>query len=168
MSSCASSPRDIAVSFGLPLPSDRHVPSPWFRTTSTAYSAHRSRVYCTPKPDGVRCVSKLPLTSVADRSRQCGETALIPAARFTPFEEFPSSAAVPHHCGRCPHDVGSCRDRENAEALSSMSTRANRSSHTTSLQVPRHLGDLGRDIRSRWGSLMQNTPEGVPPWVLVP
>jgi hypothetical protein len=91
-----------------------------------------------------------------------------PAARFTPFEEFPSSAAVPHHCGRCPHDVGSCRDRENAEALSSMSTRANRSSHTTSLQVPRHLGDLGRDIRSRWGSLMQNTPEGVPPWVLVP
>jgi len=25
-----------------------------------------------------------------------------PAARFTPSEEFPSSIAVPHHCGLCP------------------------------------------------------------------
>lgn len=25
----------------------------------------------------------------------------IPATRFTPFEEFPSSVAAPHHCGRC-------------------------------------------------------------------
>jgi hypothetical protein len=25
-----------------------------------------------------------------------------PAPRVIPFEEFPSSAAVPHHCGRCP------------------------------------------------------------------
>jgi hypothetical protein len=25
----------------------------------------------------------------------------IPAARFTPSEEFPSSIAVPHHCGLC-------------------------------------------------------------------
>jgi len=25
----------------------------------------------------------------------------LPATRFTPFEDFPSPAAVPHHCGRC-------------------------------------------------------------------
>jgi hypothetical protein len=25
----------------------------------------------------------------------------IPATRFTPFEEFPSPVAAPHHCGRC-------------------------------------------------------------------
>jgi len=24
------------------------------------------------------------------------------SVRFTPFEEFPSLVAVPHHCGRCP------------------------------------------------------------------
>jgi len=30
----------------------------------------------------------------------------VPAARFIPFKGFPSSAAVPHHCGRCPLTVG--------------------------------------------------------------
>jgi hypothetical protein len=27
------------------------------------------------------------------------------SAQFTPFEDFPSLVAVPHHCGRCPLDV---------------------------------------------------------------
>jgi len=31
-----------------------------------------------------------------------GEQSSFPATRFTPSEEFPSSVAVPHHCGRCP------------------------------------------------------------------
>jgi hypothetical protein len=30
---------------------------------------------------------------------------IFPVARFTPFEDFPSLAAVPHHCGRCPLGV---------------------------------------------------------------
>jgi len=30
-----------------------------------------------------------------------------PATRFIPLEAFPSSAAVPHHCGRCPPAVPS-------------------------------------------------------------
>mgnify|MGYP003701814873 CR=1 FL=1 len=54
--------------------------------------------------------------------------ARIPATRFTPFEDFPSPAAVPHHCGRCPPVVtvlpgAGCRprsvsvaDRQSAEA----------------------------------------------------
>jgi hypothetical protein len=29
-------------------------------------------------------------------------TRALPATGFTPFEEFPSPAAAPHHCGRCP------------------------------------------------------------------
>lgn len=29
-----------------------------------------------------------------------------PATRFIPFKGFPSSIAVPHRCGRCPHAVG--------------------------------------------------------------
>jgi len=53
------SPMTLLPPFGQPLPSDRLVPSTWFRTTSTVYSAHRLRVCCTPKPDGVRCVSGL-------------------------------------------------------------------------------------------------------------
>jgi hypothetical protein len=38
-------------------------------------------------------------------------TVLVPAALFTPFKEFPSPAAVPHHCGRCPPAVLSLVDR---------------------------------------------------------
>jgi hypothetical protein len=30
---------------------------------------------------------------------------VFPVTRFTPFEDFPSPAAVPHHCGRCPPAV---------------------------------------------------------------
>jgi hypothetical protein len=52
-------PGDIAASVRPALPSDRYVPSPWFLTTSTAYSAHRPQVCCTLKPNGVRCVSRL-------------------------------------------------------------------------------------------------------------
>ena len=33
------------------------VPPPWFLTTSTAFSAHGSQVYCNLLPAGVRCVS---------------------------------------------------------------------------------------------------------------
>jgi hypothetical protein len=33
--------------------------------------------------------------------RRLDRTGTFPATRFTPFEDFPSSAAVPHHCGRC-------------------------------------------------------------------
>ena len=31
-----------------------------------------------------------------------GRAPTAPAARLIPFKEFPSSAAVPHHCGLCP------------------------------------------------------------------
>ena len=47
----------------------------------------------------VRRVSCVP-SCQATRRRLDG-TGSIPATRFTPYEDFPSPAAVPHHCGRC-------------------------------------------------------------------
>jgi len=47
----------------------------------------------------VRRVSCMPPTrSVRRRLESPGS---LPATRFTPFEDFPSPAAAPHHCGRC-------------------------------------------------------------------
>jgi len=48
---------------------------------------------------GVRRVSCLPPPASPEGDKRGSGT--VPATRFTPFEEFPSSAAVPHHCGRC-------------------------------------------------------------------
>jgi hypothetical protein len=42
-----------------------------------------------------------------------------PASRVIPFEEFPSSAAVPHHCGRCPLDVSTRSPRPDCPTLRS-------------------------------------------------
>jgi len=39
---------------------DRPVPSSWFLTTSTVYSALEFQRYCTPVSEGVRCVSSFP------------------------------------------------------------------------------------------------------------
>jgi hypothetical protein len=38
-------------------------------------------------------------------SENPGHHVSFPTAPFIPFEEFPSLAAVPHHCGRCLLDV---------------------------------------------------------------
>jgi len=54
--------------FGWLLPSAQHVPSLWFHTTSTAYSAYRLRVYCTPKPDEVRYVAEIRPQFITSRS----------------------------------------------------------------------------------------------------
>jgi len=57
----------------------------------------RPRVCCTPKPNGVRYVSQCVLRPGTGRNRFPGADAPLPATRFTPLEEFPSPAAVPHH-----------------------------------------------------------------------
>jgi len=41
-----------------------------------------------------------------------------PAPRVIPFEEFPSSAAVPHHCGRCPPAIAARNPRPDLLDLS--------------------------------------------------
>jgi hypothetical protein len=89
------------------LPSDigcqpmHRVPSSWFRTTSTVYSVCQGPGLLHPGAGcEVRCVSDT-TDCQSPKTRQTGQAAS-PHARFTPFEDFPSSAAVPHHCGRCP------------------------------------------------------------------
>jgi len=42
---------------------------------------------------------------VEPSTRRPGLARAVPGSAFTPFEAFPSLAAVPHHCGRCPLDV---------------------------------------------------------------
>jgi hypothetical protein len=64
-----------------------------------------------PGPERVRCVSRHQpsfrlLRGPEDpRSNRSSSRHRSPHARFVPFEAFPSSAAVPHHCGRCPPAV---------------------------------------------------------------
>jgi len=80
-----------------------HVPPSWFRTTMTACSTQESRVCCTPQP--VKGSTRFLLRSPSAAQRRLWKPLAFPATRFTPFEEFPSLTAVPHHCGRCPHTV---------------------------------------------------------------
>jgi hypothetical protein len=80
-----------------------HVPPLGFCTPATACSAARVRACCIPVPDEVRavCTRHLPVLRRARDRRPA------PHHAITPFEDFPSSAAVPHHCGRCPPAVRS-------------------------------------------------------------
>jgi len=97
------------------------------------------RVCCAPKPNEVRCVSRHPPPDRASRSRPAWTGVPIPATRFTPFEEFPSPAAVPRHRGRCPPAVPAMRDEPCAEALVTSCTCrqvASRAACTTEV-VPR-------------------------------
>jgi len=81
---------------GSKLPSDRRrqvpvlVPPLWFRTTTTVCSARELRVCCTPQP-----AEGSPRFGRAGwRSPEGGQwPGSVPAVRFAPSEEFPSSAA---------------------------------------------------------------------------
>jgi hypothetical protein len=88
------------------------VPPSWFLTTSAACSAQALRVCCTPLPalgfDAFHAWSRHRHPKVVLASPA------LPASRVVPFEEFPSSAAVPHHCDRCPLAVAACSDEVRA------------------------------------------------------
>jgi hypothetical protein len=85
----------------------RHpVPSSWFLTTSTASSARGLRVCCAPLP--ALGFDAFPASGIPHHPEVDWMTLAFPASRVVPFEEFPSSAAAPHHCGRCPPAVAAC------------------------------------------------------------
>jgi hypothetical protein len=89
----------------------RRVPPSWFRTTSTVCSGLQVPGLLHPGAGcEVRCVS-VTTDCQSPKTRQTGQ-GTFPSARFTPFEDFPSSAAVPHHCGRCPRAVHRGRPSE--------------------------------------------------------
>lgn len=79
------------------------VPSPWFRTTSTAYSAQGSQVYCNLLPAGVHCVSIRPhgpepcdpLLVNQEVRRLATRTHRRTGALATRAREFPRSAHTP-------------------------------------------------------------------------
>ena len=100
---------DVAIGSGFQA---RHrVPPSWFLTTSTVYSAPWPRVCCTPLPAlgfVALPVARARLAPPGPKSEGAGGTrAPFPATR-TPFEGFPSSAAVPHRCGHCLRAVAAC------------------------------------------------------------
>jgi hypothetical protein len=59
---------------------------------------------------GVRRVSRCLRPGLPKVPRPVGP---FPATRIVPFEGFPSTVAVPHHCGRCPPAVGRQPPRPN-------------------------------------------------------
>jgi hypothetical protein len=76
------------------------VPPSWFLPTSTACSTLRLRACCIPLP--VLGFAAFPVANDRRLPKESRTTVPFPATRFVPFEGFPSSTAVPHHCGRCP------------------------------------------------------------------
>jgi len=75
------------------------VPPTWSLTTSTACSAPEPAGLLRPASDlGVHCVSYLPSRASEEA---VGTGFGLPRSAVIPFKGFPSSAAVPHHCGRC-------------------------------------------------------------------
>jgi hypothetical protein len=91
------------------IPLRNPVPPSWFCTTSMVSSARRSRACCIPLP--VMRFASFPASTFRKRyCTKCGTFRIgraFPAAPFTPLEELPPTAAVPHRCGRCPLAVPS-------------------------------------------------------------
>jgi hypothetical protein len=76
------------------------VPPAWSLTTSTVCSAPEPAGLLRPASDlGVRRVS---YPRVPRLRRDGGDPRGLPRSAVIPFKGFPSSAAVPHHCSRCP------------------------------------------------------------------
>lgn len=76
-----------------------HVPSPGFRTLSTAFSSPSVRACCIPLP----IMGFTPFAGSLDLSTEVVRPAgTVLGMRFTPLEGFHSSAAAPRLRGRCP------------------------------------------------------------------
>jgi len=73
------------------------------------------------------------------KSTTDGRRSPFPATRFTPFKEFPSPVAVPHHCGRYPPAVLSRRVRSLHRSARLDRLRANRSPSHSPLSQPKPL-----------------------------
>jgi len=88
--------------------------------------------------DSLRFTLSLPTQSLDKSMDRSGNPTRLPATRFTPFEEYPSSVAVPHHCGRCLPAVTSPASLAEAEA--SANTQADHKSPPAILSKCRNTG----------------------------
>jgi len=88
---------EACAPFGPMVQPIERVPPSGFLTPSAACSASALRVCCAPLPamGSVAFPGARPILSV-----EMGTNLPFPAPRI-PYEEFPSSAAVPHRCGHC-------------------------------------------------------------------
>jgi hypothetical protein len=92
-----------------------HVPPSWFLTTSTVYSSRRFGCFAIRDGHGVCYVSGPALRPSGEPDLRT--TGPFPATRFIPLEEFPSTAAAPHHCGRCLLAVTTRSTRSNKPSV---------------------------------------------------
>jgi hypothetical protein len=85
------------------------VPSMWFLTTSTAFSAREVPGLLHPGTERgsrrFRCVDTAVTRTLRRESCSPSRRTRFPAAPFAPLEEVPPLAAASHHCDRCPLDV---------------------------------------------------------------
>jgi len=109
-------PTTLPLSSAFQVHPGRHVPSSWFRTTSTVCSAlevpgllHPGTGRGSPR---FRTVLPLAAQSSEEDRLASGQSQHFPAAPFTPPEEVPPTVAVPHRCGRCPLVVAPARPDE--------------------------------------------------------
>lgn len=81
---------------------------------------------------------------------------LLRATRFTPFEEFHSPAAVPHHCGRYPLAVRPHRARRAPKHSTDRNTPQQAIPHVSSAdllpfeRVNARVGQARQYLASRW------------------
>jgi hypothetical protein len=94
-----------------------HAPSTWFLTTSTV----RPRQAC--ESIAPHCQSKVHRVAPSPARHKDGQN-WIPAMSLEPSKGFPSSIAVPHHCGLLP----SCRYHPKIETARNRSYDQSRSS----------------------------------------
>jgi hypothetical protein len=113
--------------FGPAVPLPDHVPPSWFLTTLTAFSARRAMGLLHPTP-GQGFTTFHASRHPTQPEGSDGAPLALPAVRFVPSEVSPSSAAVLHHCSRCPLVVPSTQPLPRASSgLQRMSTRRPRS-----------------------------------------
>jgi hypothetical protein len=111
--------------------------------TSLGFIAPRNRIEFAAFPGCVPIIRR-------PKSTTDGRRSPFPATRFTPFEEFRSSIAVPHHCGRYPLAVLSLHCRLCAEA-------PNRSSRVPTSRRAIHLSH-SRSRSSAFGTSPLRSP----------
>ncbi len=145
---CVHSPATLLPPFGPSLQSAGLVPPSWFRTTPTVYSAHRPRVYCTPKPDGVRGVSRLCPTYCRPKPTTDGGQSPFPARAVHTLRRIPLASSRTASLRPLP-PCRFCRVATvpNTEALDSTLSARQQASPPPHLSQPKPLERVRRAVR---------------------
>jgi hypothetical protein len=141
---CALSPRHrCRCRSARPLPSNR-TRSALVGSHHLDGFSHRDFGFVAPRsrPGFVTFRDDRPIQHLTEAKHRRGVAAPFPATRFTPLEEYPSSVAVPHHCGRCLLAVRSFAATVTAEAFTEPCARSDK--------PPRRCRDIRRSRCPSW------------------